>query len=176
MLFSCLTFLCFLSLHLVFQSVTNSTGIFSDISIHEFGVFNLKLRYDFRLQSLGYILYVTVELVTMITENYWIWDSELVKNIRLRELQPCHLRAFFYVLFESFLHVLYDCTLLSSFCSFFFFLSFLFFLVFFLCCLLMFTRFQFYLLLCPKLFFLFWPFLHFSPFLFKNIIRFFTYF
>ena len=110
---------------------------------HIFAVLNF-LRREFRLQSLGDRIYVTVELVTMFTEDYCIWDSEYVENNRLRELQPPQLRTVCYVMFESMLHVLYDSTLLSFFSS--FFLSSLIFLswFFFLCCLLMITRFQLY--------------------------------
>ena len=60
---------------------------FSDMSRQTFGVLNF-VRYNFRLQSLGYKLYVTVELITMFTEDYCIWGSKYVKNISLRELQP----------------------------------------------------------------------------------------
>ena len=60
---------------------------FSDMSRHTFGILNF-VRYNVRLQSLGYKLYVTVELITTFTEDYCIWDSKYVKNISLRELQP----------------------------------------------------------------------------------------
>ena len=79
--------------------------------------------------SLGYMLYITVELVTMFSEDYCIWGSELAENISLRELQPPQLRTICYASPENLLHVLYDSTLLSFF--FLPFFSFFFFLVFF---------------------------------------------
>ena len=54
-------------------------GIFSDMSRHSFAFLNFKLRYDFRLQPLGYRRSVTVELVTMFTGDFCIWDSEYVR-------------------------------------------------------------------------------------------------
>ena len=42
------------------------------MSRHSFGVLNFKLRYDFRVQSLGYRFYVTVELITMFTGDFYI--------------------------------------------------------------------------------------------------------
>ena len=43
-----------------------------------FGVLNFA-RYDFRLQSLGYRLYVTIKLVTMFTEDYCILIQNTLK-------------------------------------------------------------------------------------------------
>ena len=117
------------------------------MSRRRFGVLNFKLRYGFR------ILYFTVELVTMFTEDYCMWDSELVENISLRELQPPQLRkiiiiyVIYYMLFIVSEFV--TCAIWQYSAAFFFLsfssLSFFFLVFFFLCCLLRFTRFQFYL-------------------------------
>ena len=133
--------------YLTFRSITNSADIFSGMSRRRFGVLDFRLTYDFRLQSLGYRLYVKVELVTMFTEDCCIWDSEYVENTSQRTAASSAEDTLIWS-FESLLHICYRWQYSAEHCLFLFlpFLSSFFFFFFFLwCSLLMLTRFQFYL-------------------------------
>ena len=108
----------------------------------DISVLHFKLRYDFRLQSLGYRFYVTVDLITVFTEDCCIWNFEYIDNISLRELQP-QLRTIFMYLLR-----VYDMCYIEYFAVFFpiFSVLSLFFSLscfFFLSYLLIFTRFKF---------------------------------
>ena len=74
-----------LNQYLTFRSVTNSAGIFADMSRHRFGVLNF-VRYDFRLQSLGYKLHVAT--------------SSAQDNLLLFVM--CYVRVFFCLFFLRF--------------------------------------------------------------------------
>ena len=160
-----------LNQYLACHSVTNSAGVFSDMSRCRFGVFNFKLRYYFRLQPLGYILYITVELITIFTEDYCIWDSELLQRTATSSAQEnllCIVQEFVTCAIWQYPAVFFF--LLFSLSVFFFF--------FFFFCMLFVNVLKISILpsLCPNnFFFFFFSFSFFTKFSYGNFSAFQTY-